>query len=102
MSSQTVRVLVFFVCFVSMSDIQFSGLATGSLLYEFMHARQHPLGAVNGLINYIDVYNFLNCKRAREMRTIRVRLTAFCFAGLDIRSVRLDSICLHKRTDTSP
>jgi acyloxyacyl hydrolase len=43
------------------SHVSTYGLATGSLLYEIMHARVHPLGNNFPEIDYARVYDYLNC-----------------------------------------
>eukprot|EP01129_Flabellula_baltica_P007524 TRINITY_DN2938_c0_g1_i1.p1 TRINITY_DN2938_c0_g1~~TRINITY_DN2938_c0_g1_i1.p1 ORF type:complete len:574 (-),score=111.19 TRINITY_DN2938_c0_g1_i1:30-1751(-) len=37
------------------------GLANGTLLYEIMHNRIHPLGMLHNDITYASFYHFLNC-----------------------------------------
>lgn len=37
------------------------GLADGRVLYDYMHARIHPIGSVNQDVTYTDLYDFLNC-----------------------------------------
>lgn len=43
------------------SHVSTFGLATGTLLYELMHSRVHPLGAAFPQITYERVYDYLNC-----------------------------------------
>ncbi len=43
------------------SHVSMFGLATGSLLYDIMHARRHPLGNNFPEIVYSRVYDYLNC-----------------------------------------
>jgi len=37
------------------------GLANGSVLYNAMHDRIHPIGALNNDVTYTAVYDYLNC-----------------------------------------
>jgi len=37
------------------------GLANGSVLYDVMHDRIHPIGWLNQDVTYTDLYDYLNC-----------------------------------------
>jgi len=37
------------------------GLANGSVLYDVMHDRIHPIGWLNQDVTYADLYDYLNC-----------------------------------------
>ena len=43
------------------SRILSMGLANGSILYEAMHDRIHPIGWLNQDVTYTDLYDYLNC-----------------------------------------
>jgi acyloxyacyl hydrolase len=43
------------------SHVLTTGLANGSLLYELLHDRVHPLGRVGPPITYAQVYSYLSC-----------------------------------------
>lgn len=43
------------------SHVMFMGLADGTVLYEAMHDRIHPLGSTFNDVTYEDLYNYLNC-----------------------------------------
>jgi len=44
-----------------LSHVIFVGLANGSILYDIMGLRIHPIGAVRNDVRYCDFYDFLNC-----------------------------------------
>ncbi|CAF5112606.1 unnamed protein product, partial [Rotaria socialis] len=43
------------------SHVLTTGLANGSILYELLHDRIHPLGRVGPPITYSKVYSYLEC-----------------------------------------
>jgi acyloxyacyl hydrolase len=43
------------------SHVLTTGLANGSLLYQLLHDRIHPLGRVGPPITYTQVYSYLSC-----------------------------------------
>ena len=43
------------------SQVFLMGLADGSILYNVMANRTHPIGALHNNVKTKDVYNFLNC-----------------------------------------
>ena len=43
------------------SSIVLMGLAHGTVLWDTMHARIHPIGSTNNDVTYEDVYDYLNC-----------------------------------------
>ncbi|XP_065191939.1 acyloxyacyl hydrolase-like [Sycon ciliatum] len=43
------------------SHVVLVGLADGRFLYDNMHARTHPLGALRNDVTYTDFYTYLNC-----------------------------------------
>src|SRR5690349_12237812 len=43
------------------SHVLTTGLANGSLLYELLHDRIHPIGRVGPPITYSQVYSYLEC-----------------------------------------
>lgn len=43
------------------SAVFMMGLANGSILYETMAQRIHPIGALHNDVTTGDVYDFLNC-----------------------------------------
>eukprot|EP01084_Bolivina_argentea_P110557 197374_1 len=43
------------------SQVVANGLANGSVLYEAMHDRIHPIGALYNDVTYTDLYDYLNC-----------------------------------------
>lgn len=43
------------------SHIALVGLADGRVLYDNMHARTHPIGALRNDVTYADFYAYLNC-----------------------------------------
>ena len=43
------------------SHVLTTGLANGSLLYQLLHDRIHPLGRVGTPLTYRDIYSYLTC-----------------------------------------
>ncbi len=43
------------------SHVLLTGLANGSVLYDLMSDRYHPLGRVKNDIRFSDMYDFLSC-----------------------------------------
>ena len=37
------------------------GLATGTVLYDSLHNRTHPIGSLRNDVTYADLYDYLNC-----------------------------------------
>jgi acyloxyacyl hydrolase len=46
------------------SHVFLVGLADGTLLYNYLHNRTHPLGALRNDITYAQFYDFMNCAHA--------------------------------------
>jgi len=43
------------------SYVFIGGVANGTLLYDLMHDRYHPIGALNSDVTYASFYDFMNC-----------------------------------------